>query len=144
MEKDYEKINRAMQLRREYASRVAAVEQEIQIQKSKMSTEEQVDRADEWLSKRLDAGFYSLQTADMILAWLVAEDEGARTRIGSLLGDRDEGFEVLRATLKGIVSAHDLVITIRADAMIYRAIRFYGHDGGGYGCRIPRYAFYFD
>ncbi|KAL8964998.1 MAG: hypothetical protein Q9183_004091, partial [Haloplaca sp. 2 TL-2023] len=100
VEKDYEKINRVMQLRREYASRVAAVDQEIQNQKSDMSTEEQVDRADEWLSKRLDAGFYSLQTADMILAWLVAEDEGARTRIRSLLRDRDEGFEVLRATLK--------------------------------------------
>lgn len=30
----------------------------------------------EWLLRRLDAGLYSLQTIDLILAWLCAEDTG--------------------------------------------------------------------
>lgn len=40
---------------------------------------------------------------DVILAWLVAEDDGAKSRIKSLLADRDEGLEVIRNTLQGTV-----------------------------------------
>ncbi|KAL8769136.1 MAG: hypothetical protein Q9209_004770 [Squamulea sp. 1 TL-2023] len=100
VEKDYEKIDRTMKIRREYASKVAAVEQDIQRERSNLSAQEQEDMADEWLSRRMDAGLYSLQTADVVLAWLVAEDEGAKKRIQDLLGERDEGLEVVRATLQ--------------------------------------------
>ncbi|KAL8785163.1 MAG: hypothetical protein Q9213_003509 [Squamulea squamosa] len=100
VEKDYEKIDRTMKIRREYASKVAAVDQDIQREKSRLSSAEQEDMGDEWLSRRMDAGLYSLQTADVVLAWLVAEDEGARKRIQGLLGERDEELEVVRATLQ--------------------------------------------
>lgn len=44
-----------------------------------------------------------VQTVDVILAWLVAEDDGAKGRINSLLAERDEGLEIIKATLTGIV-----------------------------------------
>jgi beta-catenin-like protein 1 len=38
---------------------------------------------------------------DIILAWLVAEDDGASKKIQSLLADRDESLAVVKATLQG-------------------------------------------
>ena len=103
VEKDYEKIDRGMKIRRGTASKVAAVDAEIQSERTKLSAQEQADKADEWLSRRLDAGLYSLQTVDVILAWLVAEDEGAKKRIQSLLAERDESLGVVKATLQGML-----------------------------------------
>ncbi|KAI4279458.1 MAG: hypothetical protein LQ337_000269 [Flavoplaca oasis] len=100
VEKDYEKLDRTMRIRREYAAKVAAVDQDIQREKSRLSTQERDERGDEWLSRRMDAGLYALQTADVVLAWLVAEDEGAKERIQGLLADRDESLDVVRATLQ--------------------------------------------
>ncbi|KAL9595627.1 MAG: hypothetical protein Q9219_006333 [cf. Caloplaca sp. 3 TL-2023] len=107
VEKDYEKIDQAMKIRREYASRVTTVDQEIQAERTNLSAVEQEDKADEWLSKRLDAGLYSLQTVDVILAWLVAEDGGAKTRIRGLLDERDESLEVLRTSLQDQLKSID-------------------------------------
>ncbi len=42
-----------------------------------------------------------LQTVDVILAWLVAEDEGARAKIQSLLEDQNEGLRSVKTTLQG-------------------------------------------
>ncbi|KAL8859114.1 MAG: hypothetical protein Q9178_004377 [Gyalolechia marmorata] len=108
VEKDYEKINKVMQTRREYASKVAAVDQDIQYEKPRLSAEEQEDRADEWLSRRMDAGLYALQTADVVLAWLVAEDAGAKKRIQGLLAERDESLEVVKATLQEQLKSMDV------------------------------------
>ncbi|KAL8812302.1 MAG: hypothetical protein Q9223_007328 [Gallowayella weberi] len=107
VEKDYEKIVRTMKIRREYASKVAAVDQDIQREKLGLSAEEREDRADEWLSRRMDAGLYSLQTADVVIAWLVAEDEGARKKVKELLGERDESLAVVRATLQEQLNSID-------------------------------------
>lgn len=38
----------------------------------------------------------------MILAWLLAEDDGAKKKIVSLLADRDEDLSLIRGTLKGM------------------------------------------
>ena len=102
VEKDYQAPGRLVQLRREYVAKLAKVDQEIKNERAELGPEEQEDRADEWLSRRLDAGLYVLQTVDVILAWLVAEDDGARKKIVELLGDRDEGLEDVKATLQGV------------------------------------------
>lgn len=102
VEKDYKKIGRAVKIRRDYAFKVAAVDQEMSTERSALSAEEREEKADEWLSRRLDAGLYTLQTVDVVLAWLVAEDEGAKERVKALLGERDEGLEVVRGTLEGM------------------------------------------
>lgn len=101
VEKDYEKLGKLVKLRRDYAAKVAAVETEIRGEQVKMDAEERSEMADEWLGRRLDAGLFCLQTIDVILAWLVAEDDGANRKIRSLLADRDEDLSVVKATIQG-------------------------------------------
>jgi beta-catenin-like protein 1 len=78
VEKEYEKLDKLVKLRHEYASK-AAVEDDI------------------------DAGaaVYCLNTLDVVLAWLAAEDGGARKRIVEGLRDRDEGLDTLKKSLQG-------------------------------------------
>lgn len=70
VEKEYEKIERLMQLRREYASKVAAVDKEIERDRASMKSEDQVDMEGEWLSRRLDAGLFCVQVRVYIHTWL--------------------------------------------------------------------------
>ncbi|RAH49449.1 DNA-directed RNA polymerase II core subunit RPB2 [Aspergillus brunneoviolaceus CBS 621.78] len=100
MEKDYEKIEKLVKLRRDYASRVSPVEQAVEKERKSFTPEEQEVMASEWLSRRFDAGLFSLQLIDVILAWLVAEDDGAKRKIVSLLADRDEDLSLVKATLQ--------------------------------------------
>ncbi|MCJ1258388.1 hypothetical protein MMC24_006221 [Lignoscripta atroalba] len=100
VEKDYEKTARLFQLRREYASRLAPVDQAIKSESAGLGDAEMEERKDEWLSRRLDAGLFSLQAADTCLAWLVAEDDGAKAKIQNLLADRDESLHDIRRTLQ--------------------------------------------
>ncbi|OKP14598.1 Beta-catenin-like protein 1 -like protein [Penicillium subrubescens] len=102
MEKDYEKIEKLIKLRREYAARVSPVEQAIEKERKGLSQDDQEFMAGEWLSRRFDAGLFSLQTIDVILAWLVAEDDGAKKKVVSLLADRDEDLSLVRGTLQGM------------------------------------------
>ncbi|KAJ5201491.1 uncharacterized protein N7498_006154 [Penicillium cinerascens] len=100
MEKDYEKIEKLVKLRREYAARVSPVEEAIAKERKGYSPEDQELMAGEWLSRRFDAGLFSLQTIDVILAWLIAEDDGAKKKIVALLADRDEDLSLVRGTLQ--------------------------------------------
>jgi beta-catenin-like protein 1 len=61
MEKDYEKIEKLIKLRREYAARLSPVEQAIEKERRSLDEEEQEEIAGGWLSRRLDAGLFSLQ-----------------------------------------------------------------------------------
>lgn len=45
------------------------------------------------------------KTIDVILAWLIAEDDGAKKKVVSLLADRDEDLSLVRGTLQGKQSA---------------------------------------
>ncbi|KAJ5810614.1 uncharacterized protein N7503_002832 [Penicillium pulvis] len=100
MEKDYEKIEKLVKLRREYAARVVPVEQAIEKERKSYSPEDQEIMAGEWLSRRFDVGLFSLQTIDVVLAWLIAEDDGAKKKIVSLFADRDEDLSLIRGTLQ--------------------------------------------
>ncbi|OQD83019.1 hypothetical protein PENANT_c018G08016 [Penicillium antarcticum] len=100
MEKDYGKIEKLVKLRREYAARVSPVEEAIVKERRTFDKEEQELMAGEWLSRRFDAGLFSLQTIDVILAWLIAEDDGAKLKILALLADRDEDLSLVRSTLQ--------------------------------------------
>lgn len=61
VEKDYEKIERVLKFRREFASKVSIVDGEIGQERAAAAPLEQEERADEWFSRRLDAGLFSLQ-----------------------------------------------------------------------------------
>lgn len=107
VEKDYEKTEKLVKLRRDYAARMAAVDARIKEERKGMDEEEREEMADEWFSRRLDAGLFCLQTIDVILAWLVAEDDGARKKIQTLLADRDETFDVIRVTIQEQIDGID-------------------------------------
>jgi beta-catenin-like protein 1 len=100
VERDYEKIGNLMEVRQEYTGRMRSVEEAIKVEAQQLSAEERETKADEWLSRRLDAGLFSLQTVDVVLSWLVAEDGGARSRVKGLLQERDESLEDLKQSLK--------------------------------------------
>ncbi|TKA75503.1 hypothetical protein B0A55_04653 [Friedmanniomyces simplex] len=80
-EKEYEKVKKLVGLREEYARRVGTVDEDIRNEQAVSSADEVEGRADEYLSRRLDAGLYVLQTVDVILAWLVAEDAEVKNLI---------------------------------------------------------------
>ena len=99
VEKNYEKIDRLLHIRRDYSTRVSTIDATVRTEKAALPAAEHEDMADEWLSRRLDAGLFSLQAADTILAWLIAEDDGAKDHIRHRLAERDESFQTVRATL---------------------------------------------
>ena len=101
VEKDYEKISRLMTLRTEYVARLARADKEIAVEAAELEdAQEKEAMADAWLSRRYDAGLFALQTVDVILAWLVAEDDGARARVSALLKEGGSDLEVLRKSLR--------------------------------------------
>ncbi|KAI9742197.1 MAG: hypothetical protein M1818_004097 [Claussenomyces sp. TS43310] len=109
VERDYEKLGRLVKLRRDYAARVAVADQAIRHEQAQLDGEAREDMADEWLSRRLDAGLFCLQTIDILLAWVVAEDDGAAKRIRSLLAERDETLDAVKATIQGETSHSDIL-----------------------------------
>jgi len=68
--------------------------------KRKLTAAEREEREVDWLTRRLEAGLYTLQTIDIILAWLSAEDGGAKKEIKRLLAERDERLDDIKATLR--------------------------------------------
>ncbi|KAF2753137.1 DUF1716 domain protein [Pseudovirgaria hyperparasitica] len=101
MEKDYEKISKTIVLRRDYATRLAAVDQRIKREQTNLDLADREAMEDEWFSRRLDAGLFCLQTVDVILAWLVAEDDGAKKKIQELLAKRNETLADVKRTIQG-------------------------------------------
>ncbi|KAK3623118.1 hypothetical protein LTR56_021788 [Elasticomyces elasticus] len=90
-EKNNEKVSKLMTLRQDHARRVGVVDNEIHSEREELGAEEVEGREDEYLSRRLDAGLYVLQTLDVVLAWLVAEDSGVKSLVsdgGNLEGIR--------------------------------------------------------
>ncbi|GAB7361696.1 hypothetical protein MBLNU230_g1743t1 [Neophaeotheca triangularis] len=81
-EKDYEKTTKLCKLRQEYARRLGAVEAEVNKERATIEDPEEAEmREPEWLSRRMDGGLFSLRTLDVVLAWLAAEDAGAKSRL---------------------------------------------------------------
>ncbi|KAH6617476.1 Catenin-beta-like protein [Chaetomium tenue] len=108
VEKDYEKTAKLVQLRRNYAAVIGRVDERIKEERKGMNAAEREEMADEWFSRRLDAGLFRLQTIDVILAWLIAEDDGARKNIQALLADRDESFADIRGTIQEQIDGIDV------------------------------------
>lgn len=100
VEKDYEKVIKTVQLREYYTHQVKLAEQDNELERQAASPEKREELGLVWFGRRLDAGLSTLQVIDTILAWLIAEDGGARRTIKQLLGRRDESFADIKATLR--------------------------------------------
>lgn len=118
VEKDYQKIDRLLEIRKIYAARVAVVDDEIQEERNILENTDIESSEIDWLSRRLEAGLFCLQvyghsphrfvnetkqeqTVDLILAWLAAEDDGMKSRIQSLMAQEDKSLEAIKSTLQG-------------------------------------------
>ena len=118
IERDYEKISRLLHLRGEYAARLAAVDVEIASERQRRdSSDDDVEATATQFSRRSDAGLFSLQTLDTILAWLVAEDDGAK---GKIAGELVEGG--------GLASIKETLVARLGDIAAEE-----GEDGSGSG-----------
>lgn len=100
VEKDYEKIARLIEIRLHYVGRLQDVERRIQTEKAELGRSVSDSIESGWLSRKLDAGLFMQQTADVILAWLVAEDVGAKSRIILALKQQGESLTSIRSTLQ--------------------------------------------
>ncbi|KAI0006833.1 Catenin-beta-like protein [Xylariaceae sp. FL0662B] len=109
VERDYEKIARLVALRREYAARLDAADSAIRAERAriKLHQTDLEDMETEWFARRCDAGLVDLRRLDVVLAWLVAEDGGARRAIQKLLADRDETLDAVRATIQEEIDGMD-------------------------------------
>lgn len=94
VEKDYGKLARLLSLREGYEARLKNVKPNSAL----LEEDEDFQRA-ELLSRRLDAGLLALQTIDLILAWLIAEDDGARSRTVELLKKSGLDLNTIKATI---------------------------------------------
>lgn len=101
VEKDYEKCQRLNQMRREYSKKLATLEAGIDQEKQGLSSDEVEENQEEWLSRRMDAGLFPLQTLNVILAWLIAEDAGARKYLLETLSKEGmKEFDTIRRSLQ--------------------------------------------
>jgi beta-catenin-like protein 1 len=96
-ERDTEKVLKLVKLRREYASRVTKVEEEIAREQGSLDDDELEERADEWFSRRLDGGLFCMQMCDVILTWLLAENHWFRD---VMVQEFPDGFDVIRTSLE--------------------------------------------
>lgn len=103
-EKKHEKVTKLLQLRVEYARKVAVIDNEIKLEQKTLPDDEIEEREAEWFSRRLDGGLFCLQMTCVVLAWLVAEDpevrekvqrqsEGGLTAIRNSLEEQKKGLE---------------------------------------------------
>lgn len=70
VEKEYEKLSRLVSIRREISSKMSTIDHEIALERSNLSLEEQDERADEWFSRKLDAGLFSLQVGNVFFSFI--------------------------------------------------------------------------
>ncbi|KAB8446169.1 hypothetical protein FH972_025151 [Carpinus fangiana] len=102
----YQYLGRLVRLRREGAARLKPVEEAVRAERRAFeaagdgAAEERAGLEDEWLGRRLDAGLAGFQTVDVVLAWVVAEDAGARREVVRLLGEEGLGLGDVQATLR--------------------------------------------
>lgn len=76
VEDDYEKVDRLLEMRDSAESRVKAREGELEDERRVLQSEGlELDNDDAYL-RRLEAGLFSLQMINYIIAWISMEDDG--------------------------------------------------------------------
>jgi beta-catenin-like protein 1 len=100
LENSYAKIDKLLALRRDYAARLAAFDRSQAARTQGLSAQDREEQELDIIPQRLSEGLYALQCIDATLAWLVAEDDGAKKAIVAGLVDADETLASVKATLK--------------------------------------------
>lgn len=98
MEKDYKTIEKLYRLRKTYVKDAAAA-----LDRMRQEWRESDARAEgeEFNPDKSGSIWFCLRTIDLVLAWLVAEDDGAAKKIKTLLAEQDETLAIIKASLEG-------------------------------------------
>jgi len=105
VEGKWEKVEKLLKVRQDCGKRLAPVNAQIATERKATLAEDRADMEAEWQSRRLDAGLYSFQTSNVVLAWLIAEDTGAKQKIVAKLGEADEGIQDVEEVLRDLLGA---------------------------------------
>lgn len=103
VEKDYEKVERLLEIRNEAQARLKATEKKIAREKQSMAEAEEEITEDEelqWYIQRLDGGLFTLQHTDYILAWTAMEDDGICTHAQRMLSRSNLSLQDIIGTLQ--------------------------------------------
>ncbi|KAJ4322411.1 hypothetical protein N0V94_002398 [Neodidymelliopsis sp. IMI 364377] len=100
LESNLAKTTKLIALRREYVTRLSTFDKSLEGRKQGLSKEERDELEVENTPLRLSEGLYALQRIDATLAWLVAEDEGAKKAIVKALAETDESLVNVKRTLQ--------------------------------------------
>ncbi|KAF2622984.1 DUF1716-domain-containing protein [Macroventuria anomochaeta] len=100
LESDFAKISKLITLRREYVTRLSTFDKGLEGRKKGLSKDEREELEVENIPLRLSEGLYALQRIDATLAWLVAEDDGAKKAIVKGLAETDETLVDVKRTLQ--------------------------------------------
>ncbi len=112
VEKEYEKVDRLVELRAELMGRMEKAEQEAE--------EEDEDEDDKYLRK-LEGGLGGLQQVDYIIAWICMEDDGVSTRITlSTFSQHDQLLTRFRCRLQ--VKDHVAMLLSRVSSSLLEVV----------------------
>jgi beta-catenin-like protein 1 len=98
VEKDYEKVDRLLEMRSSLKARLKPIEEEMQEQKGDGSLDEGTQLY--YYLERIDRGLFSLQLIDYTLSWLLMEDDGIVNHIKMLFARTDDSIDDIISTLK--------------------------------------------
>ena len=119
VENNYEKTDKLLDIRTSAQTRLTVEDREIDAEKEALlraAGKIGGEVEDAWYLRRLDAGFYTLQTVDYILAWIIMEDDGVgairlllclfligtqiRDHVRQMLNRRNKSFLDIVSTLR--------------------------------------------
>jgi len=103
VEGTYEKVDKLLEIRDNAASRLKAVDAEIEAEKKELVADgEEItsDEEDTWYLRRLESGLFTLQTVDYILAWVAMEDDGIRAHLLQMLDRKSLSMQDIIQTLR--------------------------------------------
>jgi beta-catenin-like protein 1 len=117
VEDDYAKLERLLDIREGYEARVKAFDEKVEAENKEQGLDEEeiAEEAPMRALERLDAGLYVMQTIDLIIAHLcaenlvleesesstTAEESGIKKRLRSLLNRRGQSLDDIKNNLKG-------------------------------------------
>ncbi|KAG8684726.1 hypothetical protein FRC09_015183, partial [Ceratobasidium sp. 395] len=109
VEAEYEKVDRLIELREQAETRLKLTDRDIAAEKKELLAqgEDPESAEDLFLLRRMDGGLFTLQTVDVLLAWVIMEDDGAKQHAEMLLGRRGKSIKDIESVLKGYLENID-------------------------------------
>jgi len=100
MENDYEKTDRLFELHLKYLQKVQKIEKEIELEKQSLEAIDETDEQQFYLD-RLEAGLFTLQLVDLVIAFVCNSSKGEiKSRLELLLSQQSLTFHNVSAIVK--------------------------------------------